>query len=488
MDFLTNISELAKRILGVQSVQPVNLSKVDKQLSTVKNRTSQPIATPVKPLDPIEVLPEYEFVLEAIKNGECAIFVTGKAGTGKSTMIRFLSEKIQNCAVIAPTAIAAINVSGSTIHSFFNIPPRVVNPDEVFQPKQKMLPVIENLGALIIDEISMVPPNLVDCINNILKKTRRNDLPFGGMPVIFVGDLLQLPPVVNDFEVAKFYTSRYRSPYFFSADCFSEIKIIPIELTRVFRQSSQDFVSLLDKIRLNDNHRDAVARLNRECYRDKVPSTHPSLFLVPTNAAAKSINEKQIRAINSESRQYDARVEGRFNVDKDRFQAPYSLELKENAQIIFVKNRKPFWLNGTLGRVVSLEQDIIRVEIIGSGNIVTVTRDRWDKIDYVYDHLQGRITSRVVGSFIQFPLTLGWAITIHKSQGMTLDSVRIDLGNGAFCTGQTYVALSRCKTQDGISLDRPIAMSDVKADQTILNFYAGINPLRNQKNDRLNSN
>jgi ATP-dependent DNA helicase PIF1 len=480
MSAWSGVRSLARRFLGVEEPEVADLSKINADLAPTAQPQTKNLSHAPAETEPIEVLPEYEFVLEAIR-GECpSIFVTGRAGTGKSTLIRFLTAQIKNCAVVAPTALAAINVHGSTIHSFFSIPPRALNPDEAFEPRRQIAPVIEVLGALVIDEVSMVTPDLIDCISNTLKKVRRDPRPFGGVPVVFVGDLLQLPPVVSDPEVAQYYTDRYRSPYFFSADVFRETELVPIELTKVFRQTGREFVDMLDRIRLNESHRDAVAKINRDCYRDKEPNSAPALFLVPTNAAARSINTQNLESLDSTLRVFDAVIEGRFNVQKDRFQAPHRLEIKEGAQILFVKNNKPYWVNGTLGRIVHIEDDRLRIEIDATGNTVTVERAVWDKIEYEYDRDKQRIVSSVVGSFKQFPVALGWAITIHKSQGMTLDSVRIDLGRGAFCSGQTYVALSRSRTLEGISLDTPISMGDVKADEMILEFYKRLNPLRDQ--------
>jgi len=290
-----------------------------------------------------------------------------------------------------------------------------------------------------------------------------------------------LPPIVRDAEATRYYSDRYRTPYFFSADVFNETELIPIELTKVFRQTELEFVNILDRIRLNNDHRDSVAKINRDCYRDRVPNDFPSLYLVPTNAAARAINTQKLDEIDEELFTFEAVVAGRFDVSKDRFQAPYNLEIKVGAQVLFVKNNKPLWVNGTLGRIKSIEDDQIRVEIEGKGHTVSVDKAVWEKIEYKYDIGKQKIETEIVGSFKQYPITLGWAITIHKSQGMTLDSVRIDLGNGAFCSGQTYVALSRCRSIDNISLDKPISMRDVKADQMILDFYKRLKPLRDQK-------
>jgi len=470
------ISILAERLLGASNFKTADVASISRGLTPTREPETPPSAPPDDP-EPIEIIPEYEFVLELVKNQCPATFVTGRAGTGKSTLIKFLSSKIPNCAVVAPTGMAAMNVQGSTIHSFFNIPPLTVDPDEPASPTRKMALVMENIQALIVDEVSMVTPDLLDCMNLTLKKVRRNSLPFGGVPVIFVGDLLQLPPVVSDPQVARFLTHRYGHPFFFAADVFRETEMASVELTKVFRQDNLEFVEILDRIRRSDNHREAVAHINRACHLNSTPHTSPTLFLVPTNAAAKSINTEELDSLDSPLAVFDATTTGRMDLGKDRLQAPARLELKVGAQVLFVKNKKPYWVNGTLGTVIAISPDIIRVEL-REGNTVNVERQTWEKIEYRYDPIEMRLAHTVVGTFVQFPLTLGWAITIHKSQGMTLDSVRIDMGNGSFCSGQTYVALSRCKTLGGMYLDTPIKMGWVKADPTILEFYRLLNPAR----------
>jgi len=475
------ITSLAKNLLGDGQLQKVDFSKISEEVCRpkgIETNLGKRIEIKEQNIPDIEILPEYQFLLKAIEEKCPAIFVTGRAGTGKSTLIRFLTSKIKRSAVIAPTAIAAINVGGSTIHSFFGIPHRAVNPDESFSPRNYMIPMVENLDALIIDEVSMVAPDLVDCISNSLIKVREDSSPFGGVPVVFVGDLLQLPPVVADDDVAIYYTHRYESPYFFSAEVFKRVDILPIELRKVFRQNDMQFIEALDRIRTNTSHRDSVALLNRSCYRDRQQNVSPSLYLVPTNAAAKSINTEKLDTLDSKLVTYDAIIEGNLRIGKTRLPAPDRLQLKIGARVIFLKNNKPMWLNGTLGEVMNLEGDSIQVKILETGNIVCVSRESWKKLRYRYNYESRTIDSEATGSFTQFPLSLGWAITIHKSQGMTLDSVRIDLGRGAFCSGQTYVALSRCRSLEGITLDKPISMSDVKADSTIVNFYRKLGFLR----------
>jgi ATP-dependent DNA helicase PIF1 len=478
------ISSLAERLLGVSNFKTADVAAISKALTPAREPDAVTAAPPHDP-EFIEIIPEYEFVLELVKNQCPATFVTGRAGTGKSTLIRFLSANIPNCAVVAPTGMAAMNVHGSTIHSFFNIPHHNVNPDEPASPTRRMTLVMEAIRALIVDEVSMVTPDLLDCMNLTLKKVRRNSLPFGGVPVIFVGDLLQLPPVVSNPQVARFLTHRYGHPFFFAADVFREAEMASVELTKVFRQDNLEFVEILDRIRRSDEHREAVAHINRMCHLNSKPHTSPSLFLVPTKAVAASINTEQLDSLEPPLAVFVATYTGKMNPGTDRFQAPARLELKIGAQVLFVKNKKPYWVNGTLGTVVAISPDIIRVEL-REGNTVSVERETWEKIEYRYDPAVMRLAHTVVGTFVQFPLTLGWAITIHKSQGMTLDTVRIDMGNGAFCSGQTYVALSRCKTIGGIHLDTPIKMGWVKADPTILEFYRQLNPARFQHTPKPN--
>ena len=483
MDIWKKIAALSKEHLGSDPPDQADFAEMSHEIFRPGDHACPTqIEDSAQANGDVEVLPEYTFLLKAIQEQCPAVFVTGRAGTGKSTLIRFLTSQLPRVAVVAPTAIAAMNVSGTTIHSFFGIPHRAINPDEAFNPRKHMIPVVENLQALIIDEVSMVAPDLVDCISNTLMKVRRNDLPFGGVPVVFVGDLLQLPTVVADRDVGVYYTHRYESPYFFSAEIFKRIRIFPLQLKRVFRQADEEFIAALDKIRTNRAHRDAVAFFNRQCCSDSWRDDEQSICLVPTNAAAKSINDQKLNALTTKMETYEALIDGDVKIGRQRYPAPDLLHLKEGARVVFVKNNKPMWLNGTLGEVVNLKKKSINVRLLSSGNIVPVSRETWAQYRYHYNYEKQKIEYEVVGSYSQFPLTLGWAITIHKSQGMTFDHVRIDLGRGAFCTGQTYVALSRCRSLDGICLSRPIAMGDVKVDRTIIEFYERLGFLDEDQN------
>lgn len=469
------IAKLADTFLGEdgKSVRPQDISHPPANPRRVHGRlgkfTSEPDA-----LSDVEVLPEYRFILEAVKAGCPAIFVTGKAGTGKSTLVHWLRSQLDSCAVVAPTAVAAANIQGDTIHSFFGLPPRLIDPDEKHPTTTKVRLVLENINCLIVDEVSMVLPNLVDTMSNILRSARGNDLPFGGVPVIFVGDLLQLPPVVSSPEESVYFSHRYPTPYFFSADIFKEQKIVPVVLTKVRRQADETFINALNRIRLNDDCRDAVALFNRYCYRDKPVDSLTGIYLVPTNRAARTINMRELDKLSEQVRLYEAELSGNVPANRWKLPVPDRLELKVGAKVIFLKNRKPHWINGDIGTVVELDEDLIHIRKERSDNVVVVGRETWHKYKYTYDYQTRRVEAEIVGEFKQFPLAMGWAITIHKSQGLTLDNLTLDLGGGAFAEGQTYVALSRSRTLDGIKLIRPIAMRDVRTDPIVLEFYRNL--------------
>ncbi len=419
----------------------------------------------------VEVLPEYTFILEALRAGCPALFVTGKAGTGKSTLIHWLRGQLDSCAVVAPTAVAAAAVQGDTIHSFFGLPPRLIDPEDKHPVSSKVRLVLENVKCLIVDEVSMVLPNLVDTMSNILRSARGSDLPFGGVPVIFVGDLLQLPPVVGTPEEVVYFSHRYRTRYFFSADIFREQPIVPVVLAKVRRQADEEFIEALNRIRLGGDCRDAVALFNRTCYRDRAADAPVGTYLVPTNQSARSINMRELDGLPGESRLYEARVGGTVAANRWRLPVPDRLELKLGAKVVFLKNRKPDWINGDLATVVGLEDDHVRVRKDETDNVLLVGRETWHKYKYAYDYQTRRVEAEVVGSFEQFPLALGWAMTIHKSQGVSLDALTVNLGDGAFAEGQTYVALSRARTLEGLTLARPISMRDVRTDPVVVAFY-----------------
>ena len=466
------VAKLAQNVLGDAAPVARDLSKIDAHIVPHQGKAGRKRYTSAAPpLADVEVLPEYEFILQALKAGCPSIFVTGKAGTGKSTLVQWLCQKLDSCAVVAPTAIAAVNVQGDTIHSIFNLPPTHLDPDGEYHPNERARLVLENIKYLVVDEVSMVLPNLVDVMSNTLKSVRKNDLPFGGVPTLFVGDLLQLPPVVSTSEEMVYFTHRYRTPFFFSADVFKHRKIIPVNLTKVRRQTDVEFIEALNRIRLNSDCGESVALFNRRCYRNNAQRGAMGIYLVPTNKAAKTINTRELSHLPGTEKVYEAVVTGNLQANKWRLPVSDRLELKLGARILFLKNKKPSWINGDLGDVVGLESDHIRVKKVGTDNVLIVGKETWNKYKYTYDYQTRRIEKEVVGTFEQIPVALGWAITIHKSQGLTLNDLTLDLGNGAFCEGQVYVALSRARTIEGIALARPIGMRDVQSAPAVLEFY-----------------
>jgi len=469
-----SIEELSKQFLGETRSGLKDLSEIESKIvpniprresGTYNSRTEVDLAT-------VEVIPEYEFCLQSLKSPECPpLFVTGEAGTGKSTFIHWLVDKLDSCAIVAPTSIAAINVNGATIHSLFSLPIGHIDPDDDFNLSQKNRIVIENLKYLIVDEVSMVAANFIDVIDKQLKTVLDSRKPFGGVKIIFVGDLYQLPPIVESNEERAYFGHRYLTPYFFSADVFKTVKIFPVQLKQVRRQTDGEFKHALSKIRVARDHRDSLAFLNRECFREKESILTDSVCLVPTNAKARAINMQRLNELEGSAEIYDAVVTGRIPANKWHIAIPDKLHLKVGAKVVFMKNNTPNWINGSSGVVIELHQDHVKVKLQESDVIVTVEPETWEKVEYTYNYQTKKLEKNVVATFTQLPLTLGWAITIHKSQGMTLDPVSIDIGNQAFENGQCYVALSRAKSMDGLKLMSPLHMSDIKTSPEINIFY-----------------
>lgn len=306
----------------------------------------------------------------------------------------------------------------------------------------------------------------------MLQNLKRNEEPFGGVRMIFIGDLLQLPPVVSTEEERIYFSHRYRTPYFFSADIFKTLEIMPVALKKVRRQKDSELVKALGHIRFAQNHRESVASLNRKCFRDKDRSeADKGIFLVPTNADARAINTRMLDEIQLPIYKFEASITGHTPANKWNITAPHILELKLGARVILLKNNNPAWINGDLGEVVGIDQEGIRVKLINKEIIATISKAIWSRYRYTYDYASQKIEKQIVATFEQYPLTLGWAITIHKSQGMTLEHLTVDFGAGAFAPGQAYVALSRAKNIDGLTLERAISMKDIKAAPEVIAFY-----------------
>lgn len=428
----------------------------------------------------IDINDQFKFALRQMETTHDHIFITGKAGTGKSTLLKYFRDHTQKSfVVLAPTGVAAVNIDGQTIHSFFKFRPNV-SVDKVrgrSNPRAKTKTIYQKLHTIIIDEISMVRADLLDCIEKFMRLN--GPVPgeaFGGVQLIFFGDLYQLPPVVRreDWEVLK---NHYASPHFFSAKCIEAIDISLIELDRIYRQNSEVFIEILNSIRANTVTDHLLSHLNQTCF-DAPVNTDKQAFVITltgTNKTADAINTEALESIDEKYHLLEGELTGEFR--EDSLPSPQDLKLKPGAQIMLTNNDpKQRWINGTMGKVLRLSQTddyetVIRVEL-DSGQRVNVTPNTWEMTKYVTDGT--KIMTEVIGTYTQYPLKLAWAITVHKSQGKTFDNVIIDLGRSAFAAGQTYVALSRCRTLEGISLKQKITKRHIITDGMITNFLVSL--------------
>ncbi len=422
----------------------------------------------------IEINAGFKQALDALAHADDEyLFITGKAGTGKSTLLSYFREVAnQTLVVLAPTGVAALNVGGETIHHFFGFGVDVT-PDTVRAPRRGA-DIYQSLECIIIDEASMLRADLLDCVNVFLRKYGpHKKRPFGGVRMVFFGDLYQLPPVVTGAE-REIFRSCYESPFFFSAAGLQDADLRIIELDKVYRQKDADFIELLNRIR-NDSLLDGdMARLDELVDEEFEPS--PDEFcvnLTVTNKRADQVNEYRLDTLPGKPLRQVAEIEGDF-ARESRPTAEH-LMFKEGAQIMLLNNdSKGRWVNGSLGVIESVralkKEGILSVRLSDSDELVEVQRFRWEVVRFKLD--AGRIVAEEVGSFTQFPFRLAWAVTIHKSQGKTFDRVVIDFERGAFAAGQAYVALSRCTSLQGMVLRRPIKPSSIRADWTVRKFLS----------------
>ena len=420
---------------------------------------------------------EMNLAWQFVKNTGASIFLTGKAGTGKTTFLRTLKDKLpKRMVVVAPTGIAAINANGVTIHSFFQLPfaPYVPNStfkaEGIFRVSKEKQRILRTLDLLVIDEISMVRADLLDSVDMVLRRYRDRSKPFGGVQLLLIGDLQQLPPVVRDEEWTML-SRYYDSPYFFSSLALKQMGYITIELKHVYRQNDLDFLSLLNKIRDNKADQDTFNKLNSRYIPNFVPPAGTDYIrLVTHNYQAQSINESKLAELPGTSRRYKASITGDF--PEQSFPTEFVLELKENAQVMFVKNDstgKGRYYNGMLGKVVSTTARGVTVKGNENGELIDLSPEEWTNAKYVLNKTTHEIEEEVEGTFKQFPLRLAWAVTIHKSQGLTFEHAIIDAQH-SFAHGQTYVALSRCKTLEGLVLSSPLSTSAVICDEKVHQF------------------
>ena len=436
---------------------------------------------------------EYERCFKLIENDTPVILISGQAGTGKSVLIDTIRERYdgeKNIVIAAPTGVTALNVQGQTLHSLFKLPlGLIISPDKLLAILAKIRKMgaselYEKIDIIIIDEISMVRPDTLDAIDFLLRAIRGIDYPFGGVQIIKVGDLFQLPPVITDDE-RKVFELTYGVDYFFGSkvveQLFSMGCVEVVHLTQTFRQKDPLFIDVLNTVRINQKTDRNVAILNEYCYNPKCSwdvTDGRSIRLCTTNKNAGLINDTELNRIDSRMYSFNAVKTGEFHT---KLVTPEKLLLKVGCKVMFTRNDAPDrrWVNGTIGIVTKISDSVIRVRVPKQNDVVyDVERITWENIKYdVMDHTDdtGKVSRTVgevvIGTFKQFPLTLAYALTIHKAQGLTFDRVSLDLGTGCFAAGQCYVALSRCTSIDGLHLVRKISKHDIFVDQRIVDFY-----------------
>ena len=421
-----------------------------------------------------------EYVLYTNKN----IFLTGKAGTGKTTFLKNILPKLQkNYVILAPTGVAAINAGGMTIHSFFQLPLSSFVPSNdavdmniainrrtlgsFFRHNADKIKLIRELEIIIVDEISMVRCDMMDVIDFVLRHVRRNNLPFGGVQLLMIGDLYQLPPIVkeNAWEILRNY---YENIYFYNAQVWKEIDYLTFALTKVYRQTDEAFLNILNSLRDGNINADILATLNERYIPNFNPSSTEKYITLTTHVAkAEAINMNNLEALDTKSKTYDAEIKGQFS--ESSYPNPTKLTLKVGAQVMFIKNSGDgAYYNGLIGNVKELKEEMMVVST-EKGDI-NVFQDKWKNMSYSLGEEDFKIKEEELGSFSQFPLKLAWAVTVHKSQGLTFDKLIVDLED-SFAAGQIYVALSRCRSLDGLVFKSKISPNKVLTDNEVITYY-----------------
>jgi ATP-dependent exoDNAse (exonuclease V) alpha subunit len=411
----------------------------------------------------ISLSSEQQAVLDLIESHNNHLFITGKAGSGKSTLLKaFKSSTKKRVVVLAPTGIAALNVGGQTIHSFMQLSTSLKLDERKLSHQKTTL--LKSLDAVIIDEISMVRADVIDAIDRRLRQARSCQLAFGGVQLIMFGDLYQLPPIVDDLMVQKYLEVKYSGIYFFNAEVWRLTKLYVYELNSIFRQSDDDFKRILNEIRQG-----SISQKSLEILNKRVQSPKPNsqvITLAPTNKVVNEINNLKLERLSGREYSY---ATSKYNLKVIDGSIDNPLRLKVGAQVMLTKNDPhKRWVNGTLGTVKSLTRRNIKVKI--GTKVYSINKSVWTKTEYCFSPKTSSIEEKIVKVAEQYPIKLAWAVTIHKSQGQTYDSCVIDLSHGAFTKGQAYVALSRCKSLEGLYLKSVVLASDIETDPKIEQF------------------
>ena len=423
-------------------------------------------------LENVEFTGEFASAFDLMENTNENIIITGKAGTGKSTLLKyFIVHTKKNAVALAPTGVSAINIKGDTIHSFFRFQPKILDDSDikvVYDDKYK------NIDTLIIDEFSMVNANLFDAIDQQMRANGKdNSKPFGGAQIIMFGDFFQLPPVVTKDEVAKYFAKEYGSPWFFSSKAFKNPDLVfkVIELQQNHRQGSNEFSRILDNMRLAQQTDEELAIINNR-FGAKIDEEEYPIILVTMNWKADEINAFFLNNLPGDITTLEGAVDGEF--PPKRYPTQLKLQLKPGAQVMtLVNDSQHRFVNGTIARVVSITDDALEIEVKQRGNFYKYKVGKYSWKNYAYRYLpeDHKVVREQIGTFTQFPVRLAWAITVHKSQGLTFNAVTLDIGNQAFDSGQTYVAVSRCRSLEGLSLNSKIKKEDIMVDPHSREFY-----------------
>ena len=423
---------------------------------------------------------EWQDAIQIVNFTRRSLFLTGKAGTGKSTFLRYIAKNTKKKHVIlAPTGIAAINAGGSTLHSFFRLPFHPLLPNDIQYDRRHIRDTLKYTSAqrkllrevelIIIDEISMVRADIIDFIDKVLRIFTRNEEPFGGKQLLLVGDIFQLEPVLKE-EDRQLLSPFYQSAYFFNAKVWQKMPLVSIELKKVYRQKDDHFIGILDRIRQNSATATDLQQLNSRVDKERDDDNGLQIILAARRDIVDYTNEQRLNELEGTPTIFHGIINGDF--PESSLPTPMELQIKLGAQVIFIKNDKEKrWVNGTLGIVTEIDEEEGVITVTDeAGADFHVERDVWENMRYTFDNTEKKIVEELLGTYTQFPIRLVWAITVHKSQGLTFNQVSIDFTGGVFAGGQTYVALSRCTSLQGITLKTPIRQNDIFVRAEVVQF------------------